>query len=268
VDGDDLATTGADGTAVVQVPPGEHELVAVASVNSGNAQPITVEAAGNAPVDLTLDSGDFSRQGDARLAAMLDGVVPSSFSTFPARLIDAAGNILPMAQLLSLRIDSAGATREVAAQLAADGTLAVTDPAALRTWLLDQYGPFDFHLRAADAAGEVYSASLRFDMGRHHLSGIVGAPAGVILTGVVVRLSNQRNGLTFWATISGNTFAVADALPEGPYTIAVEMASANVGYHDYAAVNLDADKSVQLSLHPFGDPVTASSTSSAPSAHR
>jgi hypothetical protein len=262
IDGENVATTSADGTASVSTSPGDHTFGAVAAVDTGAFTTVSVESGQTTPIDLVMGKGDFSMHYDLSIGQSVDGVVPRDFPAFSLRFLSPDGVTVPLTSLLSAEIVSAGGVKDVTsgAQFATDGSLTLADPDGLRAWLLDQYGPFDVHVRATDVQGQTYSNSIRFDLGRYSLAASFSAPSGVSVDGMPVRITNYRDGLSFWATVTGTSFTYPALLPEGSWAIAAETASNGTGYHGYDAVVLDRDQNVGITMISFAG---GSSTTSA-----
>jgi len=252
VDGNDVAETAADGTAAVNVAAGDHEFVAVASLDTGGVVTTTIASDQTAPVDIVMQpGGDYALDREMRLDEAPDGIVPRDFTSFTLRFIDSGGATIPLTALTQAQLLFSGNRNSIDANLSvtADGTIVVTNANALRDSLLDKYGPFGIAIRGSDAQGHTYRGSVAFDLGRFHASGVVSGPPGVPTSGIPIRITNQRNQLSFWATTGvGGAVSYPSWLAEGSYSVAVEVMSGDLLYHAYDSFVLGSDRTFSVTL--------------------
>jgi hypothetical protein len=265
VDGEELALTGIDGTATIEVSAGDHQFTATSSLDTGGTTNTTIDANPQSPVDIVMrPGGDYALVRDLEMVEAVDGVVPRDTSSFTLRFLDAGETPIALTAILRAQLLHSGKTTDITSDLTLTpaGAASAANMETFRASLVDKYGPFDLRLRGTDALGHTYANTVRFDLGRYHASGTIEAPAGVPTAGIPVRISNQRNGLSFWATTGGGgTVSFPPLLPEGMYTIAAEVVSGDIRYHAYDAFRLEGDNSFALTLRSFvGDSPNSSLT--------
>jgi len=168
------------------------------------------------------------------------------------RLLDGDGKTVQLRSLATLQLSAAGQITDLAPHftLRPTGEL-IADRDWLRAALLDKFGPFDLAVRGSDQQGTTYRGSYRFDLGRFRLAGTVSTPAGVSNGGIAVRITNQRDNLSFWSTSNAaGQLVFPDLLPEGPYIVHCDQVTGGARYRAFDAVVLNADKSVAISVTP------------------
>jgi hypothetical protein len=253
VDGAEVAQTAADGTASIGVAEGDHVFTAAAAVDVGASMTATIAGGSTPPpIDIVMGTGgDFSFPCALQIDDATDNVVAANLSSFTLRLRDGGGAAIALQQLTSAAFESPKGLSNMTAAFAVGsaGEVSATDAVALRTALLDSFGPFTISIRGTDAQGRPYRGSARFDIGRYHLTGVLSGPPSVSVAALPVRVTNQRNGFSFWTTTTAaGGIAFPAALPEGVYIARCETVSGGVRYIAHTAFVLDSDKNFTASL--------------------
>lgn len=267
VDGDIVGKTKADGSAAVTVPVGEHLFAAVASPDYGATLLIEITPA-TTILDLVMNGGgDFSIPAALQIDELVDSVIQPTFPSFTARFLDRDGNTIKLKSLRQVEMTSTGGEltdlRTSFTLKNSTGELVCSNVAALRQILADRFGPYELVVAGVDNDDRLYRNRVTFDLGRFRAGGVVNSPTQVAvpLSGISLRLTNDRNGFVFWGTTGANGSLTFPALmPEGVYLVSCSTVYQSIRYFCADAFVLNADRNFSLRLialaGPAAEPVT------------
>lgn len=252
VDGVEVTTTGPDGVATVNVTTDDRVVAAASAIDFGGSVRLPSDGTTPSSVDVVMESGsDFSLAGAGDIDEQTDGVVPGDFTSFTVSLRDTFGTPISIAQINSVQLDTATGPRDLTADFTrvADGKIATMNAAALRAVLLDGYGPHLLTVRASDAQSRPFAGRVQFDLGRHHVTGTLTSTSGIPLSGVPLRLTNQRNHFSFWTTTAaGGSVTFPRLLPEGLYIAHAETVSNGIRYFAHTSFVAESDTTFTASF--------------------
>lgn len=259
IDGIEEGTTNAAGTLTVQVPEGQHRVI-VQQYGSRYGDAVAEAVAGvTTPVEVLLTRGAYAyRAADLYIVELEEGVLPETFTTLTAYILDHDAKPIAISRLSDVRLrTSAMMSESLLSSFAVqtDGRVAVTNLKPVKTWLDDHFGSYILELTVLDAASSPYSVRLGFEVGRNRATARLQAPAsapGVPLGGIPVALVHNNTQLVFTATTDASGAIVFPFLPDGFFQIYAETVHGGVLYLARGAVYVDADRALTTRLFAPG----------------
>lgn len=170
VDGEHLASTGADGTATLTVPAGRVDVQAIVASRAIAETTVDIGKGTSLTVDLILDdSKEVTSPVELSVSSMTGNVVPANADGFTISLLD-SGVLRPAVAVAEVTLeDDIGNTLAVLGdqfRVGADGRLVPIDVARIVDVLRLHAGrPLTLNVMAEDAAGFTLSGTTRLHLG-------------------------------------------------------------------------------------------------------
>lgn len=260
VNGKAVGVTGADGTATVQVPPGELQVTALVPSFSRGEATITLAAGARGTVSIVLDDGkEVIEPSTLVLDEAPEGVLASSASGVTLRFQhEGTPVVLERVEQVELMDRNGTVVAPLDSQFTLAGeALVTTDIAAFRSAVQPlATGEIGIRVTGVDALGFTYSSSVNFRLGQFRLVGTLTPPPsnsalGVANIDVEVRLLGTP--VAFNRTSDGSGHFEIESVPLGNIGFDSKTTAAGLDYYGQATLFLASDRGVTLVLRSVTD---------------
>ena len=256
IDGSEFGTTGADGTATLQVPARTLEVEArLYPSNSGTAV-VTLAPNETKQVDIILEDGkELTENATLQIDQLADGILDRNFAALTLRFVkdDGSTAALKSVDLVALLDPQGGASTFVTQlfTLQPDGTLTLNNVNSFRSLLLSRSGKILLNVHGEDTNRRVYERTAEFFVSAFKIAGHLSAPpsnpglntAGVFITGTILNTDLVFNVVSD----AGGNFEFP-LLPSGNFEFSSETLQNGLYYYGQGILVLNGNKSLNVNM--------------------